>query len=175
MLRVIRRRHPRMHMLIYPVPVQGPEAAPGHRRGDPVFQPGANVRRADHRPRRRLARGPLGLQRGGSGAGDLTPRRSLSSPLSGTRRTIRFRFCRRPSRSHAFGCSRNGGADRGKLLRIDRIARCRSRCGACARSSNSPAPPSANAAAPDRRSPTSCSSSMRSAFDELTGRLALPG
>jgi exodeoxyribonuclease VII large subunit len=27
-LRVIRRRHPRMHLLIYPVPVQGPEAAP---------------------------------------------------------------------------------------------------------------------------------------------------
>jgi len=29
MLRVIRRRHPRMHILIYPVPVQGIEAAPG--------------------------------------------------------------------------------------------------------------------------------------------------
>jgi len=29
MLRVIRRRHPRMHILLYPVPVQGPEAAPG--------------------------------------------------------------------------------------------------------------------------------------------------
>jgi exodeoxyribonuclease VII large subunit len=28
MLRVIKRRHPRMHMLIYPVPVQGVEAAP---------------------------------------------------------------------------------------------------------------------------------------------------
>ena len=28
MLRVIRRRHPRMGILIYPVPVQGPEAAP---------------------------------------------------------------------------------------------------------------------------------------------------
>jgi exodeoxyribonuclease VII large subunit len=28
MLRVIRRRHPRMHILIYPVPVQGAEAAP---------------------------------------------------------------------------------------------------------------------------------------------------
>ncbi len=27
-LRVIKRRHPRMHLLIYPVPVQGPEAAP---------------------------------------------------------------------------------------------------------------------------------------------------
>ena len=27
-LRVIKRRHPRMHILIYPVPVQGPEAAP---------------------------------------------------------------------------------------------------------------------------------------------------
>jgi exodeoxyribonuclease VII large subunit len=29
MLRVIKRRHPKMHILIYPVPVQGPEAAPG--------------------------------------------------------------------------------------------------------------------------------------------------
>ncbi|HUI68851.1 MAG TPA: exodeoxyribonuclease VII large subunit [Nitrospirota bacterium] len=29
MLRVIKRRHPRMHILIYPVPVQGIEAAPG--------------------------------------------------------------------------------------------------------------------------------------------------
>jgi len=28
MLRVIERRHPRIHILIYPVPVQGPEAAP---------------------------------------------------------------------------------------------------------------------------------------------------
>jgi exodeoxyribonuclease VII large subunit len=28
MLRVIKRRHPNMHILIYPVPVQGPEAAP---------------------------------------------------------------------------------------------------------------------------------------------------
>ncbi len=28
MLRVIRRRHPRMHMLLYPVPVQGSDAAP---------------------------------------------------------------------------------------------------------------------------------------------------
>lgn len=28
MLRVIKRRHPRMHILLYPVPVQGPEAAP---------------------------------------------------------------------------------------------------------------------------------------------------
>jgi exodeoxyribonuclease VII large subunit len=28
-LRVIKRRHPRMHILIYPVPVQGTEAAPG--------------------------------------------------------------------------------------------------------------------------------------------------
>jgi len=28
MLRVIKRRHPRMHILIYPVPVQGPDAAP---------------------------------------------------------------------------------------------------------------------------------------------------
>jgi exodeoxyribonuclease VII large subunit len=28
MLRVIKRRHPRMQILIYPVPVQGPEAAP---------------------------------------------------------------------------------------------------------------------------------------------------
>jgi exodeoxyribonuclease VII large subunit len=28
MLRVIKRRHPRMHLLIYPVPVQGPEASP---------------------------------------------------------------------------------------------------------------------------------------------------
>jgi len=27
-LRVIKRRHPKMHILIYPVPVQGPEAAP---------------------------------------------------------------------------------------------------------------------------------------------------
>ena len=27
-LRVIRRRHPRMHLLLYPVPVQGPESAP---------------------------------------------------------------------------------------------------------------------------------------------------
>ena len=29
MLRVIKRRHPKMHILIYPVPVQGIEAAPG--------------------------------------------------------------------------------------------------------------------------------------------------
>ncbi len=28
MLRVIKRRHPRMHIIIYPVPVQGPDAAP---------------------------------------------------------------------------------------------------------------------------------------------------
>lgn len=28
MLRVIRRRHPNIHILLYPVPVQGPEAAP---------------------------------------------------------------------------------------------------------------------------------------------------
>jgi exodeoxyribonuclease VII large subunit len=28
MLRVIRRRHPRIHIMLYPVPVQGPEAAP---------------------------------------------------------------------------------------------------------------------------------------------------
>ncbi len=28
MLRVIKRRHPKMHILIYPVPVQGAEAAP---------------------------------------------------------------------------------------------------------------------------------------------------
>lgn len=28
MLRVIRRRHPKMHILVYPVPVQGPDAAP---------------------------------------------------------------------------------------------------------------------------------------------------
>jgi exodeoxyribonuclease VII large subunit len=28
MLRVIKRRHPNMHILVYPVPVQGPEAAP---------------------------------------------------------------------------------------------------------------------------------------------------
>lgn len=27
-LRIIKRRHPRMHLLLYPVPVQGPEAAP---------------------------------------------------------------------------------------------------------------------------------------------------
>ncbi|MFA5073487.1 MAG: exodeoxyribonuclease VII large subunit [Nitrospirota bacterium] len=27
-LRVIKRRHPRMHILLYPIPVQGPEAAP---------------------------------------------------------------------------------------------------------------------------------------------------
>ena len=43
MLRVIKRRHPKMHILIYPVPVQGIEAAPGIVEAIQYFNQGQNV------------------------------------------------------------------------------------------------------------------------------------
>ncbi len=42
-LRVIRRRHPKIHILIYPVPVQGPDAAPGIVEAIRYFNAGKNV------------------------------------------------------------------------------------------------------------------------------------
>jgi exodeoxyribonuclease VII large subunit len=43
MLRVIKRRHPKMHILIYPVPVQGIEAAPGIVEAIQYFNQNQNV------------------------------------------------------------------------------------------------------------------------------------
>lgn len=43
MLRVIKRRHPRMHIIIYPVPVQGVEAAPAIAEALQYFNREANV------------------------------------------------------------------------------------------------------------------------------------
>jgi len=43
MLRVIKRRHPKMHILIYPVPVQGAEAAPAIVEGLRYFNRGRSV------------------------------------------------------------------------------------------------------------------------------------
>ena len=62
-LHILARRFPAAAVLIYPVPVQGAAAAACDRRGPRPGVGARRVRRADPDPRRRLARGPVGLQR----------------------------------------------------------------------------------------------------------------
>ena len=67
---------------------EGPRpGGPCRRQGDRGRSSGERRRRHDHRPRRRLARGPVGVQRGGRGPGDRRPRPCRSSRGSATRRT----------------------------------------------------------------------------------------
>ena len=87
-------RFPR-HVLVWPVRVQGETCGAEVAAGDPRLQrappgrPDPAAGRADRRPRRRLDRGPVGLQRGGGGARRGRERDPARSPRSATRPTGR--------------------------------------------------------------------------------------
>ncbi|SOR28252.1 protein of unknown function [Methylorubrum extorquens] len=111
-------------VLVWPVRVQGEGGGGGrNRRGDPGLQrpvarwPDSAAGRADRRPRRRLDRGSLGLQRGGGGA----RRRRVRDPADlGGRPRDRYdadRFCLRPPRPDADERGRDGGAGAGRTQR----------------------------------------------------------
>ena len=70
LVKVLRARWPAIGIVLAPVRVQGEGAARGDRRRDRALQPLRRRRRADRRARRRLARGPVGVQRGDRGARD---------------------------------------------------------------------------------------------------------
>ena len=62
-LHMLAQRFPAAAVLIYPVPVQGAAAAPAIVAALDLACGARRVRRADPGARRRLARGPVGLQR----------------------------------------------------------------------------------------------------------------
>ena len=83
------RRHPNAHLVIRPARVQGEGAAADIADAVRAHRPGRRRRCRHRRPRRRLGRGPLGVQRGVGGAGDRRlPGPGRSRP-SATRRTSR--------------------------------------------------------------------------------------
>ena len=64
-LTTLARRWPALRVIVYPTPVQGAGAALEIAAAIRVANARARGRRADRRPRRRLDRGPVGVQRGG--------------------------------------------------------------------------------------------------------------
>ena len=67
----LRRRFPAIAVRLYPVPVQGAGAAEKDRGCDCARRKTTGLRRPDRGARRRLARGPVGVQRGDRGARNL--------------------------------------------------------------------------------------------------------
>ena len=65
MVRVLRRRYPNAHLVISPTRVQGEGAGRRSRARDSQGRPHRGRRRDHRRARRRIARGPVGVQRGG--------------------------------------------------------------------------------------------------------------
>ena len=89
--RVLRRRFPSIPVLIYPTPVQGEAAAAEIERDLGARGRASRLRRADSCTRRRLARGPVAVQRGARRARDCRHRSCPSSSASATRSTSRSR------------------------------------------------------------------------------------
>ena len=104
------------HVIVWPVQVQGEGAAGADRRGGARLQrpaggrPGRPARPAHRRPRRRLDRGSVGVQRGGGGP----RRRRLGHPDHLRRRPrdrhLLVRLRRRRSRADPDRGGRDGGA-----------------------------------------------------------------
>ena len=109
-LRIVTRRFAGLQVLVCPVRVQGDTAAARDRRGAPDPEPPRRPRRDRAGPGRRLARGPLGVQRGGGRPGD----RGVEDPghLRGRARDGRHdrRLRGRPPGAHAVGRRRAGRA-----------------------------------------------------------------
>ncbi len=108
-IQVLRRRYPNAHLVIAPARVQGEGAAREIAR---ALTPGGadrRRRRRHRRPRRRLDRGPVGVQRGGRGPRDR--RVAGAGHLGGRPRDRRddCRLRRRPARADAVGGRRARG------------------------------------------------------------------
>ena len=86
-IRVLRRRYANAHIVIRPTRVQGEGAALEIARALTRHRQGARRGRRDRRPRRRLDRRPVGVQRGSGGAGHRRAARCRRSPRSATRPT----------------------------------------------------------------------------------------
>ena len=128
-IRVLRRRYPNAHLVIAPSRVQGEDSAGEIVRALRFIAQRPRRRCGHRRPRRRLARRSLGLQRRESRARD----RGVSSPGDlRSRPRNRFhhrRFRRRPARADAVGRCRARRAPQGRLLRLHRSTWRPARCG----------------------------------------------
>ncbi len=119
-IRVLRRRYPNAHLVIAPARVQGDGAARDIARALRQVARIDGRRRGHRRPRRRIDRGPLGVQRGGRGPGDR--RLAGAGHLRGRPRDRRDhrRLRRRPAGADAVGGRRDGRAPQGRVHRPHR-------------------------------------------------------
>ena len=113
-IQVLRRRYANAHIVIRPTRVQGEGAALEIARAIARHRQGARRGRGDRRPRRRLDRRSLGVQRRSGGAGDRRLRGA--DDLRGRPRDRRDdrRLRRRPARADAVGGRRAGGRPQGR-------------------------------------------------------------